>query len=256
VAEQRALSAPTNCFTRMSEFSQRTLGILRDILTGMEPKKATSTYMINELWQKALFDFGLQNHVIRMMQSHNFNWVNIIPNLHGGTLGYNFSFSDDGLSLGEHDEVLHSLIFFALEKSGSVRIPELMKALEADGFKLAASPAVDLNVPKELSELPNADVMRADVSERLKSGGLVALLFVDLDNFKSVNDQLGSHAEGDKCLVRAVKAMSAAIIHKGKLYRRSGDEFIVILPNSIRAKQRLWLNESELQSTKQNPAAQ
>jgi diguanylate cyclase (GGDEF)-like protein len=42
---------------------------------------------------------------------------------------------------------------------------------------------------------------------------------------------LGSHAEGDKCLIRAVKAMSAAIIHKGKLYRRSGDEFIVVLPN-------------------------
>ena len=77
--------------------------------------------------------------------------------------------------------------------------------------------------------LPNADAMRAALAEQLKAG-LVALLFIDLDNFKSVNDQLG-HAEGDKCLVRAVKAMSAAIIHKGRLYRRSGDEFIVVLPN-------------------------
>ena len=78
--------------------------------------------------------------------------------------------------------------------------------------------------------MPNADAMRAALAAQLKAG-LVALLFIDLDNFKSVNDQLGSHAEGDKCLVRAVKAMSAAVIHKGKLYRRSGDEFIVVLPN-------------------------
>jgi diguanylate cyclase (GGDEF)-like protein len=107
---------------------------------------------------------------------------------------------------------------------------ELRESLTADGFILSTGATAGSKIPEELSKLPNADAMRAALAEQLKAG-LVALLFIDLDNFKSVNDQLGTHVEGDKCLIRAVKAMSAAVVHKGRLYRRSGDEFIVVLPN-------------------------
>jgi hypothetical protein len=43
------------------------------------------------------------------------------------TLGNNYSYSDDAVSPGEHDEILHNLIFFALEKSGSPKIPEFKR---------------------------------------------------------------------------------------------------------------------------------
>jgi len=71
--------------------------------------------------------------------------------------------------------------------------------------------------------------MRVTLTEQFKVG-LVALLFVDLDNFKSVNDTLG-HEQGNQCLLRTIRVISAAVLFKGKLFRWGGDEFAIVLPN-------------------------
>jgi diguanylate cyclase (GGDEF)-like protein len=59
------------------------------------------------------------------------------------------------------------------------------------------------------------------------------MLFIDLDGFKQVNDQLGHH-EGDKCLVKVATMIREAAVGKGKLFRPGGDEFVVVLPNFTR----------------------
>lgn len=80
-------------------------------------------------------------------------------------------------------------------------------------------------------ELPQKSNLLADLARLLESHTGIAVLFVDLDNFKVVNDTLG-HAEGDKCLERVIQIVGSAVLYKGRMYRyASGDEFIVLLPN-------------------------
>jgi diguanylate cyclase (GGDEF)-like protein len=57
---------------------------------------------------------------------------------------------------------------------------------------------------------------------------MVALLFIDIDNFKYVNDTLG-HAFGDKLIVKVGERLTALLRDNCSLYRLSGDEFIIIV---------------------------
>jgi diguanylate cyclase (GGDEF)-like protein len=108
------------------------------------------------------------------------------------------------------------------------------QSLLNDGYRFDGRALVevtlDTSVSAEISELPNRESLLSDVSSQLHGGAGVAVLFIDLDHFKKVNDQL-SHAHGDKCLIIVVRTISEVLRHKGKLYRVGGDEFCVMLPN-------------------------
>ncbi len=81
-----------------------------------------------------------------------------------------------------------------------------------------------------LSGLPKKEKLIADVRGALAQPSDLALLVIDLDQFKQVNDTKG-HPEGDACLERVVKVIGEALARKGTLYRWGGDEFSVWLPN-------------------------
>lgn len=63
-----------------------------------------------------------------------------------------------------------------------------------------------------------------------ESGELVVVLFIDLDNFKKVNDSLG-HAMGDRLLSRVAQKLRGFLPEEDFLARLSGDEFGVIMNN-------------------------
>ncbi len=83
-----------------------------------------------------------------------------------------------------------------------------------------------------LSRLPNRrllfDRLRHAVASgaRNRTGG--ALLFIDLDNFKTLNDTKG-HAVGDLLLVEVAKRLQACVREGDTLARFGGDEFVVLL---------------------------
>ena len=56
----------------------------------------------------------------------------------------------------------------------------------------------------------------------------VALLFVDVDNFKEINDTYG-HAAGDTVLCEVVKRLRACVRKSDMVCRFGGDEFVVII---------------------------
>lgn len=81
-----------------------------------------------------------------------------------------------------------------------------------------------------LTGLPNARALTAWVADRLdharQSREPFALLLMDLDNFKMVNDTQG-HLRGDEVLCSAGKAMQACVRSEDVLVRYAGDEFVV-----------------------------
>ena len=58
--------------------------------------------------------------------------------------------------------------------------------------------------------------------------GRTALLAIDVDNFKSVNDTYG-HQAGDRLLVDLARALQSALRHGDELYRTGGDEFVAVV---------------------------
>lgn len=81
-----------------------------------------------------------------------------------------------------------------------------------------------------IRSLPNKEKLIADVSNQLMRQAGIALLVIDLDHFKAVNDTKG-HQEGDSCLDRVVRVIAGVLGRKGVLYRWGGDEFAVALPD-------------------------
>jgi diguanylate cyclase (GGDEF)-like protein/PAS domain S-box-containing protein len=83
-----------------------------------------------------------------------------------------------------------------------------------------------------LTALPNRHMFHDRLNQELKKarreGLLLALLFIDLDGFKQVNDTLG-HAQGDALLVEAARRIGLCVRNSDTVARLGGDEFTVIL---------------------------
>jgi diguanylate cyclase (GGDEF)-like protein/PAS domain S-box-containing protein len=79
-----------------------------------------------------------------------------------------------------------------------------------------------------LTDLPNRFMFNEHLYHALRRDERVALLFMDLDHFKAVNDTLG-HGVGDKLLQGAARRMESLIGKKDMLARLGGDEFAILL---------------------------
>jgi diguanylate cyclase (GGDEF)-like protein len=81
-----------------------------------------------------------------------------------------------------------------------------------------------------LSGLPNRSAFVARLEKDLvaETGQTVGVLFIDLDDFKVVNDSLG-HAAGDELLKAVADRLKSAVRQEGLVARLGGDEFAVVL---------------------------
>ncbi|HEC06079.1 MAG TPA: EAL domain-containing protein [Thiolapillus brandeum] len=84
-----------------------------------------------------------------------------------------------------------------------------------------------------LTGLPNRVLMNQELQHRIKEASRykhrLAILFIDIDNFKMINDSLG-HEQGDELLRMAASRMGARLREYEMLARFGGDEFVLILP--------------------------
>ena len=81
-----------------------------------------------------------------------------------------------------------------------------------------------------LTGLPNREALHEALDESLRAGR-VAMLMMDLDGFKEINDAFG-HAVGDDVLVLVARRLRAATPHGAVLARLGGDEFAVVVPGA------------------------
>jgi diguanylate cyclase (GGDEF)-like protein/PAS domain S-box-containing protein len=83
-----------------------------------------------------------------------------------------------------------------------------------------------------LTELPNRQLLMERLQRALDDSAqgraASALFFIDLDNFKSLNDTLG-HAVGDQLLKQAAQRLSSCVSRQDTVARFGGDEFVVLL---------------------------
>jgi diguanylate cyclase (GGDEF)-like protein/PAS domain S-box-containing protein len=86
-----------------------------------------------------------------------------------------------------------------------------------------------------LTGLPNRtqldEHLRYALSLAKRSNGYLALMFLDLDRFKEINDSLG-HGIGDDLLIMVAKRLQSLLREEDTISRLGGDEFIVMLPGS------------------------
>ncbi|TVO52325.1 EAL domain-containing protein [Denitromonas halophila] len=83
-----------------------------------------------------------------------------------------------------------------------------------------------------LTDLPNRLLVQSRLDHALdaaqRESGLLAVMFIDLDRFKDVNDSLG-HPVGDELLVAIAQRMRSRLRESDTLARLGGDEFLVVL---------------------------
>jgi len=135
---------------------------------------------------------------------------------------------------GKTRDVLVSAAMVEVERQ-----PLLMvQSIDISDRKRAEARAQYLATRDPLTDLPNRTLLAERLSHSIaaarRSGTRIAVLFIDVDRFKSVNDSLGHHM-GDKLLIAVASRIGRALREGDTLARFGGDEFVVIV-EGLRSK--------------------
>jgi diguanylate cyclase (GGDEF)-like protein len=137
--------------------------------------------------------------------------------------------------------------------SGGLLITLLIREIRRTRRLLAESSAARIRVEHlahhdPLTKVPNRWLFNDRLEQALRRAGrdreLVALLYVDLDRFKDINDTLG-HIAGDQLLIAVASRLSSCLREADTLARIGGDEFAIVQTgvtetnNAVRLSQRL-----------------
>ena len=137
-----------------------------------------------------------------------------------------------------------------LQKDGTVRIVDWSNSVlhtPAGQTNYVVASGIDITERKRaeavirhqanydaLTGLPNRslflDRLSQAISATKRSGTLLAVMFIDLDRFKSVNDTLG-HRAGDQLLAEAARRLETCLRSSDTVARLGGDEFTVVVSN-------------------------
>ncbi|WP_263832706.1 bifunctional diguanylate cyclase/phosphodiesterase [Sulfurospirillum oryzae] len=174
------------------------------------------------------------------------------------------TFEDEFWALSAYGKrFLHTKYFPYYENEGDV-LPMAYVVSARDNTEKKANEDRLLASEKELEFLAHNDALtglpnRLLLSDRIahaienskRQGGMIAVCFIDLDNFKKVNDSYG-HSYGDEILKQFAQRVQGKIRHCDTLSRVGGDEFILLVEN-IQEKHEIEIILSKIQMIFEEP---
>jgi diguanylate cyclase (GGDEF)-like protein len=191
-----------------------------------------------EKLSNVLYGMGFDMHVI---ETYNYRYAwdfkSIFPSLEDGTF-----FNTNATEPDRENGKLHLLGFAVFACGAFHEYPQMRsdtyhcfeKSLLKDGYRFdglnLVEATVTTSVVADFTQLPDKKRLVKDVSSLLQNDTCVCVVFIDLDHFKQVNDQL-RHEKGNECLSAVARTISEVTRHRGTLYRIGGDEFCALLPN-------------------------
>jgi diguanylate cyclase (GGDEF)-like protein len=116
-------------------------------------------------------------------------------------------------------------------------ITERKKAEDATAHLALHDPLTDLPNRRLLADRLGHALSRAD-----REGNAVAVLYLDLEGFKAVNDEFG-HEKGDRLLVKFAQRLKGCLRESDTAVRLGGDEFVVVLEGVSSGEEALALSE-------------
>jgi diguanylate cyclase (GGDEF)-like protein/PAS domain S-box-containing protein len=238
---------------------RRLVGLMRDIT---EEKLAHATARWHNDLLNRIAAMGKIGGLEYDLVTDRLQWTAENYRIHGMTPGSDLSMSAllprfapasrrrlraalDRLRNGQSREESEELEFFADDGRRLVlRVTASVETVEGRPFRITGL-TQDITAEREASErieqlahydsltgLPNRFLFQQRGSEAVRhaqqAGVALALLFVDLDRFKNVNDSLG-HAAGDALLREAAARIKACVRGSDLVGRLGGDEFVVVL---------------------------
>ena len=109
---------------------------------------------------------------------------------------------------------------------------------ETDTARTALTEAVEAGERDALTQLPTRSVVLDRLAQAIafakRHRTKLAVLFLDIDHFKQINDTLG-HAIGDRALQWAAQCFVASVRAQDTVSRHGGDEFVIVLPEIVHA---------------------
>lgn len=129
-------------------------------------------------------------------------------------------------SFAEGNSIISELIMLFVIISNAILSYQLVYKLVSVNNK--AKELSQITQIDTLTQLKNREGFFKDVFPKIDNNECFTIIFMDLDNFKHVNDNYG-HAVGDAYLVEFVKRVKSIISSEDGFYRLHGDEFVLLI---------------------------
>lgn len=220
-ADKRVIWANSS-FERMTGYSLEEIkgGKLGPVLQGDKTDRNTVQLLSEKLGQGQAVRTRILNY--HKSGAPYWNELSITPIYKDGKLAYFFAVQNDVTAEVEAKQELEKLNL-SLEQQVEKRTLDLAKA----NFKLQQQANID-HLTQCLNRRTLGDTLSALTKEVSKQGSQMALLMIDIDYFKSINDTYG-HQAGDVVLQSIAIKLKKLLRSEDYVFRMGGEEFLVIM---------------------------
>ena len=132
-------------------------------------------------------------------------------------------------------EYIESVLIYPVRNAEGVVTNYLAHKEDMTERKQAAAHIRQLSHYDQLTGLPNRAMLRERFQYAASQSQVLAVLWIDLDRFKDINDSLG-HSAGDALLVEVSLRLRSQLDNEDTLSRHSGDDFLALLTNTSQSQ--------------------